>query len=332
MRFKKYSAAALSMMALALIVGLHGIVPALGAESKKVTIGIAQWGSSPDYEKNIEGFKAGLQESGYTEGKNVTTLVKNADTNFYQQVQNVEFFVKNKVDLIYALTTPGALAAKSVTKNIPIVFSIVTYPVEAGIIESLDSSGNNLTGTRNYIPPTRQYFYFEQIYPGTKNLAFVHHKGESNSDIQYRQFKELLAKRKVVVHDIAAVSLEDMRSQLESSIEKFDSVYSACDTLIQTGGGEIVSSLSQKYKKPNFVCTEDGVQKGALMGTLADFYQIGKISGQKAALILRGMAPTNIITESSREDSIVVNIKTAQKLGLFVPKTLLDKAKRVIDQ
>ena len=304
---------------------------ALAQVKKTFTIGITPWASNPDYDRNIQGFKDGLAEKGYREGKNVKYILKNPQANVDSQIEIVQSFVDQKVDLIYSLTTPGTLIAKGVTSNTPIVFSIVTYPVETGVVESLTSSGNNLTGTRNYVPASRQYFYFEKIYPNTKTLAFVYRKGEPNSVIQYQEFKEYLDKRKVALMDMAAVDLDEIREKLKSNGEKIDALYEACDTLIQTGGAEVINEFSSQFKKPNFSCIKDGIQKGALIGVVKDIYSIGKVSGEKAALILEGVEPSRIQVEAPTEDVLIVNTKTAQELGLTIPSDILGKAKEIID-
>lgn len=303
---------------------------AQGQDHKKLIIGILPWGTSSEYDRNIQGFKDALAEAGFIEGKNVSYIIKNAEGNFDSQVKFTESLIKEKVSLIYTLTTPGTLAAKSVTKDVPIVFSVVTYPVEAGVIDSLISSGNNLVGTRNYIPASRQYFFFEKVFPHAKTMAFVHSKAESNSVIQFDDFRRILAKRKINVVDIAAVDIEDMRGQLEANIDRVDACYAACDTLIQRGGQDLIIEISKKYNKPSFTCLRDGVLKGALIGDVADFYQIGKVSGQKAVLILQGVKPAQMLTESPEEDYILVNKATADELGFSLSDDILKKAKEII--
>jgi putative ABC transport system substrate-binding protein len=126
----------------------------------------------------------------------------------------LKYATDDKVDLIYSLTTPGTLIAKELTEQqknpIPVVFSICTYPVESKLIESLQTSGNHVVGSRNYVPFAQQYYIFERIYPHTKTLAVVHRKGESNSTNQFREVKQLLATRGISVIDIAAVDLNDI--------------------------------------------------------------------------------------------------------------------------
>jgi len=218
----------LGFLIVALLVGIFGCAPDK-TESKEaiVTIGIAQWILNPEYDRNIEGFKEGLAERGYVEGKNVEFIIENPEADKAKQREIIQSFIDKKVDLIYSLTTPGTLIAKEMVQDKPIVFSIVTFPVESGVVDLLESSGNNLVGTRNYIPVARQYSQFEKIYPNTRKLAFVHRKNEPNSVIQYNEMKELLSKKGIEVVAIAAVNLDDMRYQLNNIISDIDSMYSA---------------------------------------------------------------------------------------------------------
>ena len=314
-----------------IFVGWYFLFP-FEEEDKVKTIGIAGWNSDLTYSGSVVGFKEGLAENGYVEGENVRFIIKNAESDLEIQRQIIGSFVEAEVDIIYSLTTPGTLIAKNVTSKIPIVFSIVTYPVEAGVIDSLESSGNNLIGTRNFVSVKRQYTAFKKIYPDTKTLAFVHRKGEPNSVAQHLEMKALLEKKGIEVIDIAAIDLADMRTQLESNIDAVDSLFSACDTLINVGGEEIVIEISKKHKKPNFGCLKGSVLKGALMGNIADFYVIGKISGRQAALIFNGVNPSSLLTESPEEDYIIVNTKTAAEIGLEIPQYVLNNAQEIVGE
>ena len=93
---------------------------------------------------------------------------------------------------------------KGTAKEIPIVFSIVTYPVESGVIASLESSGNNLVGTRNYVPASRQYRHFSKIVPDMKKIAFVRHLGEPNSAFQKEEFSVFLEAKGISLVDVEA--------------------------------------------------------------------------------------------------------------------------------
>jgi putative ABC transport system substrate-binding protein len=301
------------------------------------TIGIGPWHlQSEEYKRNIEGFKEGLKEAGFEEGKNIRFLMKSAETDKMAQRSIIQSFADKKVDLIYSLTTQGTLIAKGVTQSIPIVFSIVTYPVETGIIENLHRSGNNLVGTRNYIPVERQYALFEQFFtekrPGIKRFGFVHRRGEPNSERQFTEFLEGLAQRGITVLKISASSLGDLAEQLSEAVEKVDVLYGACDTLMQEGGEKLVIDMAIAHKKIPFTCNKEGVLLGALAGNVADFHTIGKMSGKKAALILEGTLPTHLATETMEEGHIAINQKTAHALGISIPEDLLRKAHLIVQK
>ncbi|HUT42958.1 MAG TPA: ABC transporter substrate-binding protein [Desulfobacterales bacterium] len=318
----------------AILIGFVGFVLTgkTPPEKKMFTIGIARWNSDLTYSGNVEGFKEGLAEMGYVEGENVKFIIKTPESDLKIQRQIIQSFIDAKVDLIFSITTPGTLVAKEMTSEIPIVFSVCTFPVESNIVESLESSGNNLVGTRNYITVERQYYQFEKIYAGTKVLAFVHRKGEPNSDAQYLEMKALLKEKGAEVIDIGAVDLEDMRAQLESVIEGVDSIFLACDTLINVGGDEVAIEISKKHKKPCFAGLKGSIPKGALVGNVADFRAIGKMSGIKAGLILNGANPSSLLTESPAEDYVIINTKTAKEIGIEIPQYVLDDAEEIVSE
>jgi putative ABC transport system substrate-binding protein len=328
-------------------------------KQKQIIIGVAQWGSNPDYERNIMGFKDALAAKGHQEKKNIPFLQRlcprgrtsctwyqedktvrflhgNAEMDIEKQREIIASFVREEVSLIYALTTPGTLVAKAATKTIPIVFSMVTYPVETNVIRSLESSENNLVGTRDYISPARQYFALERLYPHAKTLAFIHRAGEPNSVIQLNQFEQLLEGRKGVttpaisVIDIAGVNIQDINAQLNDHLQKVDALFLSCDTLIQAGGEEIGIAFGRLHKKPVHTCNNEGINKGALIGNVADLYLIGKMAGEKAALILNGVEPKWLHTESQPNDNILINQKTANDFGLVIPSDLRAIAASII--
>ena len=299
--------------------------------SKRQKIGILQYFDNEEFSDNVRGFKDGLKNNGYIEGENVEFLTRISNGDQEKQRELVNDLITEDVDLIYSLTTVGTIITKNMTTDIPIIFSIVTYPVESGLINSLKESGNNLVGTRNFISVEKQYYAFERIYPNTTSMAFVHRKDEPNSEIQYNDFKKLLDKRNINIIKISAVDLDDMKMQLEENKDDIDSIYSACDTLVQDGGQDIILEFAKENAIPNFSCLKDEIIKGALVGNIADFYSIGEISGEKAAQVLGGMNPSWLMTESPRTDYVIINLNRAEELNLTVSNEILNNAEEIID-
>jgi len=241
-----------------------------------------------------------------------------ANKSKHQEI--VQRFIDEKVDLIFTQTTSGTLIAKEMTRDIPIVFSVVTYPVEVGIIDDLSHSGNNLVGTRNYISIEKQFDYFTEIFP-IKKLGFVHRLNEANSIIQYNEAKKYGNNNGIEIIDIAGSSLESLENIISENISKVDVLYQACDTLVQSGGEELAIKIATEKNKPTFSCNHDGVTKGALAGNVADFVDIGQLSGFQAHRILEGSSIDFLKTESSSAHKIL-NLKTANLLGIEISNEL----------
>jgi len=310
------------------------IISTISSNPKMITVGVARWATNTEFDRSIEGFKQGLAAKGYVEGKNIRFIEKNPETNLAKQHEIIEGFIKQKVDLIYTLTTPGTIIAKELTGKmkspIPVVFSICTYPVESDLIESLDNSGNNLVGTRNYVPFAKQYYIFEQLFPDTKSLAVVRRKGEPNSTNQLKEIKSQLGDRGITIIDIAAVDLDDIRRQLEMNATNVDAIFSTCDTLTHAGGDKIIAEFTKHHKIPTFACNKEGVINGLLVGNIGDFKAIATISGEQAAQIFDGATPNWLKTESPRDSYIILNETTAKTLEASISDTFLESVKEII--
>ena len=310
------------------LISIGGVIFSVDDEDYFV-IGITSWVANEDFDNNIEGFKQSLEKFGFIEGKNVKYIIKNPNGNEFEQKRIIQSFIDNEVDLIYSLTTPGTLIAKQMTEDIPIVFSIVTYPQKAGLIETYENSGNNLVGTRNFIPAGKQFDVFYDIFQA-KKIGFLHRDGEPNSIFQFDEMRKHAEKINVEIIEINPKSIEDTESKILNIINEIDAIYQACDTLVQSGGEEIAIKIATEHNKPTFSCNKDGVKKGALIGDVVDFKNIGVQSGEKAALILQGVNPSEIISESQKGDYIIVNLQTAKVLGIKIPQYILNISEEVI--
>lgn len=272
-------------------------------------IGISTWGSNEDYQLNLQGFQDALKSEFGDEG--IEFIIKNPNADKLSQLNIVKDFDKQNVDLVYTLTTPGTKIAQEILNEKPIVFSSVTFPVEAKIVDSMKSSKNNLVGTSNYIDAEEQ---IKKITENTdvKNLAFVHRTHEINSMIQLSLFENYLEKYQISLTEVPASNLEELEERVNFVIDSVDGVYLACDTLIQTGGDIIAINIATENKKPSFSCVKSGVENGAVFGIVADNYRLGYESGLKAVQILNGEHPSNIQSSFPEIQTIIVNKEAAE--------------------
>ena len=292
-------------------------------------IGIVSWVTNEGFEKNIISFKKYVQLDDHFNENNLQFIerISNADKSKHQEI--VQEFIDEKVDLIFTQTTSGTLAVKEMTQKIPIVFSVVTYPVEAGIINDLEQSGNNIVGTRNYISIEEQFDFFLEISQVNK-IGFIHRENESNSMIQINEAIEYGNKHGIEIIDISATSLENLENKINGNISNVDALYQACDTLVQSGGEEIAIRIATENNKPTFSCNLDGVREGALAGKVANFEDIGQESGSMAHKILEGKDVRNMKTKGPSIAYSIINLKTAESLGIEISKDMEYSVREVI--
>ncbi len=187
-------------------------------QAKPFVVGISTWNHYPS---SVTGFKASLSSKGLEEGKDVIYLERSAQADKNKQREIAQYFKSQKVDLVYSLTTSGTVIIKQVMPDkTPIVFSIVTYPADAGLIESMEYSANNLVGTSNYVPEKYFYEIIDGVFPHAKSVIIFHRYGEPNSKIQAVNLKRLIKKTGADVKIVSAKSLDDLAKKAKKYIDK----------------------------------------------------------------------------------------------------------------
>lgn len=284
-------------------------------------IGIAQWSGYPD---SIEGFKLGLSEAGLTEGENVEFIYGAIGPDKGLQTREVQKLIDQNVDLIYSLTTPGTTIVKNLSpKERPIVFSIVTYPADSGLIESFEYSGNNLVGTSNYVRAAHFITLLKLVLPTAKTVAIFHRKGEPNSKIQASNLIRLLKRGGITSIDIEAETIEQVSQQAIAVADKVELYITTTDTLMQSGGEQALIKISAEHKIPILSSNKNGIDSGSTFGPVSDFHTLGKMSGNKASqILLDGTKPSRIETELQNPPIFLGNQSSMKHLGIV----LSDKA------
>ncbi len=282
-------------------------------------IGISVW---TGYPTSVKGFKESLAAGGLVEGKNVEYLYGKSDIDQEKQRRIATWFKEEHVDLVYSLTTPGTAIVKEVLpSDTPIVFSIVTYPADAGLIESFEYSGNNLVGTSNYVPLFTYVKLLQTMLPTAKSVAIFHRKGEPNSKIQAANVIRLLKKAGIRPIDLEPTSVDEMRQMALEVSGEADVFMTTTDTLCQGGGERALVEISRAKKIPILSSNKIGVEEGSTFGPVADFYTLGKMAGEMAVKILRdGISPARLQSKIMEPPLTLVNRDGIKRLGLTVPE------------
>lgn len=295
------------------------------AQAKPFVVGISTWNSYPG---SVAGFKSSLTKQGLVEGKDIIYIEKSAGANKEKQTKIANLFKKEKVDLVYSLTTSGTVIMKNVLpETTPIVFSIVTFPADAGLIESFEYSSNNLVGTSNYIPEHYFHELLKNVFPSAKNVVIFHRFGEPNSKIQAINLKRLMKKTGADVKLVSARSLDDLNNKAQLIIKKLkpEVLVTTTDTLMQGGGEEVLIKLAKKHNIAVLSSNKKGIEMGATLGPVADFKILGAMSGLMAGRVLKqGMLPTHMASKTQEPPLILVNKAALKKLKLSIPEHLVN--------
>lgn len=295
-------------------------------------IGIAQWSGYPE---SIAGFQQGLADNGLIENEHYVLVSGALGADKSIQLAVAEEFKAKAVDLVYSLTTPGTTIMKeTVPESTPIVFSIVTYPADSGLIESFEYSGNNLVGTSNYVPLKHYLELLTRLFPDAGNGAVFYRKGEPNSTAQAANLIRLFRRNDINVINVAVTSLEDLEQKAKEIVNngtssmqstektKTDFFITTTDTLMQSGGEEVLAKLSLQSGIPILSSNKNGIESGSTFGPVADFYTLGKASGHMAAkILLQGKRPTELVSEVQNEPMFLVNSASLDALGVSISES-----------
>ncbi|MFT4414020.1 ABC transporter substrate-binding protein [Fredinandcohnia humi] len=284
---------------------------------EQYVVGITQYAPHTSLDAATEGFKKALEDEGFKEGENLKIDFQNAQGEQSNTQTIAQNFVGDKVDLIFANATPSAMAALNVTKDIPIIFTSVTDPVGAGLVEAFDKPGNNITGTTdNHPEATSTTINFITKEVGAKKIGVIYNSGEQNSVVQVEQVKELAEKDGAELVEVSVSNTSEVKQAAESLVDRVDAIYIPTDNTAVQALDAIISVANSK-KIPLFVGELDSMKAGAVAASGFDYFDLGYQSGLMAAKILNGeKKPSEIPVELPDSLQLVINKKAAEAQGL----------------
>ncbi|MCM3117792.1 ABC transporter substrate-binding protein [Neobacillus sp. MER 74] len=286
-----------------------------GGTDKEFKVGITQFAPHPSLDAATEGFKKALKDKGIKVSFDEQNA--QADMNNTQTIANN--FVGDKVDLIFANATPSATAALNATKDIPIIFTSVTDPVGAGLVEAFDKPGKNITGTTdNHPEATKKTISFITDEVKAKNVGVIYNSGEQNSVVQVEEVEKIVKEKGAKLVKVSVSTTAEVKQASESLVGRVDAIYIPTDNTVVTALDSVIAVANSK-KIPLFVGELDSMKKGAVAASGFSYYDLGYQSGIMAADILSGKKKASEIpVELPNSLKLVINKKAAEDQGLKV--------------
>ena len=301
---------------------------ACGEARAEKKIGIFMFSEEARYIETAQGFKERLAEAGFNADK-VTYFVESAGGNKAQAAIIVKKFAEQKPDMILALGTSAAVPLSREIKDIPIVFSMVYDPVEAGIANTWQSSGNNTTGCSPLIPMQKLMDVLKKLAP-VKNLAVLYTPGEKNSEAQLRDLQEIQAGYQIKVMPVRLTKKEDVSQLLPALFLSSDALYITGSNLVNSQIQTIVD-MATRAKVITITHLEDLIQKGILLGMITDSHELGRMTGEKALKILAGTNPSDIPIATGTKNLTLLNMNTVKKGGYSIPAEFMGSVTKTIE-
>lgn len=284
-----------------------------GTEKKTYHIGVTQIVEHPSLDAAFKGFKQALKDKGLSVSYDVQ--IAQGDMNNNQTIANN--FVSEGVDLIFANSTPSAQAALNATKEIPIVFTSVTDPVGAKLVQSMEKPGGNVTGTTDThpdaIPKTVQFI---DKYINGNRIGMIYNAGEQNSVAQVDAVKKAIKGTDLQIVPVSVSTSAEVKQAAESLVGKVDCIYIITDNTV-VSALESVIQVADDHDIPLFVGELDSVKRGGFAAYGFDYYDIGYQAGEMAAQILKdGKKPADLPVQYPKKLKLLINKKVAKEMGI----------------
>jgi putative ABC transport system substrate-binding protein len=296
------------------------------AEQPAALVGFLSSGSAEALNTQwIAAFERGLREFGYIYGQNVSIEFRGANDNYDRLPGLAAELVRRQVGVIVAAGGPiAAVAAKKATETIPIVFTTIADPVKSGLVASLNRPGGNLTGTAGLTSEldAKRLELLHQIKPSDGIIGVLVNPKRPGVEGQTRELEAAARAlgREIAVHKAATehaidAEFEAMRQQ------RVDAVVVTADPLFNFHRARVIA-LAARHGIPAVYQWREFVADGGLMSygpSIADAYhQAGVYAGR----ILKGAKPADLPVTQPTRFELVINLKTAEALGLAVPELL----------
>lgn len=296
--------------------------PAALAGEAPLRIGIAQFADHPSLDNCREGFLLGMQEAGFEDGKNITVDYQNAQADMGLAAIIASSFVDNSYDLILAIATPMAMTAVNTADGrIPVVYSAVSAPIEAGLAYETGLFDGNATGTSDQIPVRDQLALIRTFQPEAKKIGLLYTVGEINSQVQAAQYREMAAEFGFEIVESTITTGADIALALPSLLTQADCLSMLTDnTVVQYL--DLVLDQSDAANLPVYGSEIEQVKRGCVATVGIDYVALGRQTGLIAAKILKGESADAIPFEVLKDFALFYNEDALQRLGLALPETL----------
>jgi putative ABC transport system substrate-binding protein len=280
-----------------------------------------------------DAMRQGLRELGYVEGQNIALEIRWADGRYERLPALVAELVRLKVDVLVVGTTPGALAAKSATRTIPIVMYAVGDPVGSGLVASLAHPGGNLTGLSlfNKEVSGKRLELLKENLPSISRVAVLTNPGNPIHAVFWKETQAAAHTLGLQLHAIKIYGPEDFDDAFTAAARGRADALLVFDDSLTLGYRTRLVALAAKHRLPTMYGLREFPDAGGLMSYGPSNFDMYRRTATYVDKLLKGAKPADLPVEQPTKFELVINMNTAKALGLTIPQSLLQRADRVIE-
>jgi putative ABC transport system substrate-binding protein len=301
-------------------------------EGKIWRIGVLWPGSASPPNSRIEAFRQGLRELGYVEGRNVEMVYRYAEGDYARLPALAADLVRVKVDVILGAGAPAVSAAQKATTTIPIVIGTAGDPVGTGFARSLARPGGNITGLSDLSSDlgSKLLDLLTGTVPGLSRVGVLTNPGNSSHGTILVSIQSAASSMGVTIVHVTARSADEINGAFSKlAQEKVGAVIATADPLFNVHTHQIAKS-AVRLRLPTISGYLPFAEDGGMMSYGPDFAENFRRAATYVDKILKGANPGDLPIEQVTKVSLMVNLKTAQSLGVTVPQSILLRADGVI--
>ena len=294
----------------------------LKADKKKdvFRIGISQFITHQSLDATREGFVDELAKQGYVEGENIEIDFQNAQGE-QRNLKTISQQLAESSDVVLAIATPSAQSLANTTQTTTVIFSAVTDPVSAKLVESREHPGGNVTGTSDQSSDaiSTQINLIKKVLPKAKSIGILYTQSEPNSVVQKDEAKRLLEEKGFTVVEKTILDSNNVKAAAESLMTEVDMVFVPTDNIISSTM-ETVKQVSIKHKVPVFGGSTEMIAVGGLYNYGTNYEELGRQTARMLVRVLKGEKPENIAVELPEKLELHTNQEMADALGIDISK------------
>ena len=299
-------------------------------QTKVYRLGVIHQGGP--YKAVVDGLQDGLRQLGLEEGKNFVLNIRDSKGDVKAVEEAAKDFERDRVNLIFAVTTSAVTAVKKVTFQIPIVFAVGSDPAASGLVQSFAKPGGRLTGVQYSTTDLtgKRLEILKEMLPKLSRVVIIYNPNNRSAVEAAALTRQTGQQFGVQVVERQATSVEELRQRIGAlKAKEADAFFYISDAMVMSQAQFVIDMTTSK-KLPTMFSEQGLVAMGGLASYGQNFHEIGRLSSKYVQKIIAGAQAGDLRIETVDKFELIINLKTAKQIGLTIPPNVLARADRVI--